>query len=128
MTSKDDKKKAAEVIKNAMTSRPKSSSNRDKLSGEDAALLRMQKAMRDIARPSIPGKRRERKPRRNVSKRNRIILNTTSNSIKQIYQNPEDFAKSFINVNPTISTREVGPGDRYNSDYNCHGKETGPQG
>lgn len=125
MTDEADKKKAADIIKNAMMSRPSSD---EKLSEEDKILLRMQRAMRDIARPSNPSKRSARKPRRNVSKRNVQILNSTSNYVKQIYQSPSEFARGFINVNPIISTREVGPGDRYNADQYSPGRETKSRG
>lgn len=121
MTSKDDRKKAAEVIQNAMTSRPSSD---EKLSPEDAILLRMQKAMRDIQRPSYPSKRRERKVLRGETKGNQAARKLTKSFVRNVYTTTEEAQKTFINVIPIISTREVGPGDLYNPDQGCHGKET----
>lgn len=121
MTSKDDRKKAAEVIKNAMTSGPTSD---EKTSSEDAILLRMQAAMRDLARPSNPSKRRERKVTRLEPKGTQAARKQTKNYVRSVYTSAAEARKSFINVYPTISTREVGPGDQYNSDYPCHGKDT----
>lgn len=121
MPDEADKKKAAEVIQNAMTSRP---SPDEKLSPEDAILLRMQKAMRDIQRPSYPSKRRERKVTRSETKGNQAARKLTKSFVRNVYTTTEEAQKTFINVIPIISTREVGPGDQYNSDKSCHGKET----
>lgn len=121
MTSKDDRKKAADIIANAMMSGPTSD---EKASSEDAILMRMQKAMRDLSRPSAPSKRRERKVTRLETKGNQAALRQTKNYVRSAYTTAAEARKTFINVYPTISTREVGPGDQYNSDYPCHGKDT----
>lgn len=129
MSSKDDRKQAADIIKNAMMSRSDSDDkNSERLSTEDALLLRMQQAMRDLERPSYPSKRRQRKVRRLVTKGNQAALRQTGNYVKQVYTSSAEAQRSYIYVYPEISTREVGPGDRYNSDYGLHGKETGPRG
>lgn len=121
MSHADDRKKAAEVIKNAMTSR---SDSAPPLSEEDAILLRMQSAMRDLSRPSSPSKRRERKIKRSETKGNQAALRQTNNYVRSVYTSTDEARKTFINVIPMISTREVGPGDRYNDEYGCHGKDT----
>lgn len=97
----------------------------------DIILQRMVEADRDIRRPPVTPKRRLPKITRMTSSRQARALKGTPSMIRAIYQTPEQASRT----NPTDEssrkvkkTREVGPGDRYNSDYPCHGKETGSRG
>lgn len=122
MVSKDDKKLAAEAIKNAMTSRPISNPQvkEETLSLEDQILLRMSRAIRDIKKPPHPSKNRERRVRRTPPRGSQ----QTKNYVTSVYVTLEEAKRAFIDVNPTVTTREVGPGDRYNDRNYTHGKET----
>jgi len=78
----------------------------------------MAAAERQIKQPPVPPKRRQPKVTRHMSRRQRIALSQSINSVKATYQ-PE----SKYNQTPTLpdgaeTTREVGPGDVNNSATN----------
>jgi hypothetical protein len=91
---------------------------------ENDILLRMSRVSREISTAPNPPRRRQPKVTRMVSKRQRIALSATKDTIKAIYNSPMGTSKHNVTDEPENPTREVGPRDIYNNSYNCHGKET----
>lgn len=90
----------------------------------DRILMMMQQFDREIRRTATPVRRHQPRVTRMQSSRMRTVSSGTSNGVKAIYQSPEQAARTTITGEPEYTTREVGPGDRYNKDYTCEGKET----
>jgi hypothetical protein len=113
--------------------RPKNFSERDaearreeaKIKYENSVLERMVALDREIRKPANPIRRRQPKVTRMQSKRMQEIQQQTNNPIRAIFQTPEQAERGTITGEPDVTTREVGPGDLYNNNYGCEGKETG---
>jgi hypothetical protein len=99
---------------------------------KDRILQEMLALDKAIRKPPVPPSRRQPKVTRMVSRRQTIVSQGTRNFTKAVYQTPEQAGSNTITYDnpsyPSNATREVGPGDKHNNTYGCHGKETGPTG
>jgi hypothetical protein len=87
-------------------------------------LERMVKAMNDIKKPPVPPRRRQPRVTRFESRRQRFVQQGTRNTVRAIYQTPEQAGSRTIVTNPQNTTRNVGPTDLCPKNGYCEGKET----
>src|SRR6266571_4741153 len=92
---------------------------------EDAILTYFQKADKEIRKPSEPPSRWQPKIVRHQSREQTIVSGQSKNPIKAIYTPESEWSQTPLLREDAVTTREVGPGDRYNSETNYRsGKAT----